>query len=200
MWDASAESREADIECDHRFAEALDGNYTKIATFASPQLEGTWAEAAARPGSTRWSTEAVRCADQPPHTPDDPAPDAAEITSRILTTLEMRSSRVGEQVYDLSWCHHWPASKSRYTGGFELAEGTLETPVLIMNQKYDPITPLNSAKKAMVNYGTNARLVEQNGTGHCAVGQASLCSAKIVSLDATRLFPSRGTPAMEHDC
>lgn len=40
---------------------------------------------------------------------------------------------------------------------------------------------LDSAKKAMANYGTNARLVEQNGTGHCAIGQASLCSAKIVS-------------------
>lgn len=123
-----------------RFAEALDGNYTKIVTFAMPKLKGTWAEAAARNDSTAWSTEAIRCADQPPYSPEDPAPDSNNIVSRIVSTLDRRSRRVGEQFYELGWCHLWPASKSRYSGGFKLEPGTLETPVLIMTQKYDPVT------------------------------------------------------------
>lgn len=118
----------------------MEGNYTKIVTYAMPKLTGTWAEAAAKPDSTAWSTEAIRCADQPPYSIADPAPDSRNIVSRILATLDQRSHRVGEQFYELGWCHLWPQSKSRYSGGFELEPGTLETPVLIMSQKSDPVT------------------------------------------------------------
>lgn len=44
------------------------------------------------------------------------------------------------------------------------------------------IVALSQAKAVLADFGkSNARLVEQNGTGHCTISQASLATAKIVS-------------------
>jgi hypothetical protein len=43
------------------------------------------------------------------------------------------------------------------------------------------VTPLTSAKYAIARLGDNARLIQQrDGWGHCAISQASYCTARAV--------------------
>lgn len=52
-----------------------------------------------------------------------------------------------------------------------MREGKLDTPLLITNQRHDPVTPLAAAGLALERYGReNARLLQQNGDGHCVIG------------------------------
>ena len=137
-----------------------------------------------KPDSSAQSTVAIACADSRPYDDTTPSPSSSQVTSYILDSLDRFSSRSGDAFFALAFCHLWPVtSQSYYGGGFTMPPNTVETPVLILSQKYDPVTPLASAKKALRNLGvSNARLVEQDGSGHCSISQASLCTAKIVSL------------------
>ncbi|KAF9644793.1 alpha/beta-hydrolase [Thelephora ganbajun] len=56
----------------------------------------------------------------------------------------------------------------------------LKTPVLVIGNTADPITPLAGAKSAAKLLGDNAFLVEQLGFGHTSLAQASSCTLGII--------------------
>lgn len=126
------------------FASALAGNHSGF--FEGPwaaglQLNMSLVEAADRQDSSQFSTHAVRCADQPAYTEDEPGPTAAEVARLLLRGFEDDSARAGDMIFDLSWCKLWRARKKSYYGGsFELKPGALKMPVLVMSQTYDPVT------------------------------------------------------------
>lgn len=125
------------------FALALKGDASALLFRALPPLEGRLAKLAKQHDSSMYSTHAIRCADQPPYDAErgDPEPTAETITWLILHGLEMTSPRLAEQVADLSWCKLWPAEKKSYfNGSFVIEEDALDTPVLILSQRLDPIT------------------------------------------------------------
>lgn len=182
LWPAHAE----------RIASALKGDYAPLINASLPRLDSSVGKAshvrahersrAPRISNIGFSqlpdpsgnqaTIAIRCADLKT---DEPAPSSSQIAHNVLLALQLNSPRLGDQFSDLSFCHLWPAPrKSAYEGDFALAPGALDTPVLVLSQREDPVTPLASAQHAIEKYGTNARLVEQLGTGHCAVGESDL--------------------------
>ncbi|KAF9644794.1 alpha/beta-hydrolase, partial [Thelephora ganbajun] len=56
----------------------------------------------------------------------------------------------------------------------------LKTPVLVIGNTADPITPLPGAKSVAKLLGNNAFLVEQLGFGHTSLAQASSCTLDII--------------------
>ncbi|RSM86606.1 hydrolase [Kibdelosporangium aridum] len=63
-------------------------------------------------------------------------------------------------------CATWPEAKQRYTGPWRLRS---DVPALLINNRFDPVTPLSMAVKAQRIMG-NARLVVVEGHGHSIVG------------------------------
>ncbi|KAL8291844.1 hypothetical protein RQP46_002102 [Phenoliferia psychrophenolica] len=166
------------------FAAAHFHNFTGLVNATLSYLPEGVAKAAKEPDSSARATMAITCADSRPYNSSSSFPTSSEVTTLILDALRRYSPRVGESFFSWTLCHLWPvASKSYYGGGFTMPPDTLDTPILILSQRYDPVTPLSSAKKALKNLGvSNARLVEQDGNGHCSISQASLCTAKIVRI------------------
>lgn len=165
------------------FDDAMNGNATSMVAMTAPKLPHSWAEAAKRRDTSgNMATAAIRCADLPP---SGEPPLISTIAEDVLTSLDLNSPLVGDQFYALGFCHLWPiASKSYYNGTFDLVaqDIKLRTPVLVLNQREDPVTPLSAAEHGVRLLGgkKNARLVTQNGSGHCVISQASLCTAKII--------------------
>ncbi|MGW0516305.1 alpha/beta hydrolase [Crossiella sp. NPDC003009] len=58
-------------------------------------------------------------------------------------------------------CAHWPEPAERYTGPFHRRTA----PILLTNNRIDPTTPLDGARRAERLLG-NARLVIADGAGH----------------------------------
>ncbi|MBE1470011.1 pimeloyl-ACP methyl ester carboxylesterase [Kibdelosporangium phytohabitans] len=63
-------------------------------------------------------------------------------------------------------CASWPTPPQRYTGPWRLRS---DVPALLINNRFDPVTPLSSAVKAQRAMG-NTRLVVVDGHGHAVTG------------------------------
>jgi hypothetical protein len=74
-----------------------------------------------------------------------------------------------------------PRATLRHATSFSLPNDTLSTPMLVLSNTYDPVTPLLHARMANDRVGNNARLIEQNDAyGHCVLSVASICTARRV--------------------
>ncbi|TFK45306.1 hypothetical protein OE88DRAFT_1689184 [Heliocybe sulcata] len=138
-----------------------------------------------KPDYSSYSGNAIRCTDAKPYPSAEEFPTNYEIVQSILESMKTYSSRIGDQFSSWSFCHLWKGidpRRSRYTGTFELEDGVLDTPILVLSNTYDPVTPLANAISTKARLGSNARLIQQvNGWGHCTIAQKSFCTADIVS-------------------
>ncbi|KAJ7438206.1 Alpha/Beta hydrolase protein [Mycena galericulata] len=81
-------------------------------------------------------------------------------------------------------CRHWGSvqpSPARYEGSWELGSGSRKpkNPVVFVSNSYDPITPITSGRRMVETFGKeNARLLHNNGYGHCSTNHPSVCIAK----------------------
>lgn len=66
-------------------------------------------------------------------------------------------------------CATWQTPPQRYTGSWRLRSAT---PALLINNRFDPVTPLSSARNALRELG-NARLVVVEGHGHDITGSCT---------------------------
>jgi pimeloyl-ACP methyl ester carboxylesterase len=105
-----------------------------------------------------------------------------------------RISRIGGTA--LGWvigapCASWPArSAARYDGPFDRHTGT---PILLINMRYEPNTPLVSARIAERRLG-NAVLLVQDGYGHLIANDPSACVDAVLSAYLVQLrTPARGS-------
>ncbi|KAH8924614.1 hypothetical protein BT69DRAFT_1240921 [Atractiella rhizophila] len=142
----------------------------------------TLANATTMPGRSVFAGNCVVCADSRPYDEERPPPTTEEFADYLLKTLEKYSSRMGDGFQTTAHCDLWKIDwQNRYPGPFGLPNNTLELPMLITSQHFDPVTPLLHAKRAWNRLGSNARLLEQvDGWGHCAIGQTSYCTAKVL--------------------
>jgi hypothetical protein len=92
------------------------------------------------------------------------------------------TSRMGgrQWAWRLLGCRHWKRyqNQERYTGPWNTP---LAEKVLIIGNRYDPVTPLYSAKEAkrlmeLENGDSNAVLLIQNGFGHGSFAHPSKCT------------------------
>ena len=106
----------------------------------------------------------------------------------------MRISRIGGTA--LGWvigapCASWPArSAARYDGPFDRHTGT---PILLINMRYEPNTPLSAARAVERRLG-NAVLLVQDGYGHLIANDPSACVDAALSAYLVHLrTPARGS-------
>ncbi|KAL8292261.1 hypothetical protein RQP46_001727 [Phenoliferia psychrophenolica] len=168
------------------FAEAISGNYSLLLELIAPSPGPSLVSQASESATYAYSVEAVMCNDWLAYDAAHPPPTTKESAQLIRHNLEHVSGSMGDSLYLLMFCDLWPSkSKSRYEGTLKLAKQALKTPILILTNTWDPVTPRLGALTALQNLGmTNSRLVEQNGTGHTTfLSGASVCVQQIVSLD-----------------
>ncbi|KAH9922870.1 TAP-like protein-domain-containing protein [Epithele typhae] len=78
-------------------------------------------------------------------------------------------------------CAAWPTSARsvwRYMGPLAAPNGT-RTPMLILQPRYDPVCPLQDARRVRARF-PGAGLLVQESYGHCTIAAPSLCTAKHV--------------------
>ncbi|KAJ7739563.1 Alpha/Beta hydrolase protein [Mycena metata] len=81
-------------------------------------------------------------------------------------------------------CRHWGSvqpAPARYEGSWNLSADSrrLKNPVIFVSNSFDPITPISSGKRMVELFGKdNARLLHNNGYGHCSTNHPSVCIAK----------------------
>ncbi|KAJ7248287.1 TAP-like protein-domain-containing protein [Mycena haematopus] len=126
---------------------------------------------------------AISCGDGLPYAGDEKWPTAEEIVDRILVTLET-FPRFGATVHLMEQhggCHFWPGTgvgPKHFTGPFN---NTLATPMLIVANTYDPITPYASAQIVKTTMGDSARLLLQDAPGHSYLAPTTACATKVIS-------------------
>lgn len=124
---------------------------------------------------------ALVCADSP-----------ARAWPRVVDRLEAISRVAGPVV---GWinapCASWPvASADRYTGPWN---ATTRHPILLVGTRFDPQTPLRSARRAERRLG-NAVLLTHDGYGHLSRRDPSTCVVQATGSYLVDLsVPARGT-------
>lgn len=89
-------------------------------------------------------------------------------------------------------CQYWPVTPpERYQGPWNK---TLRNPILIISNTADPATPMVSGKTVAARMGDNARILIQDGAGHCSSALPSHCTTNaILAFFANGTLPAPGT-------
>lgn len=61
-----------------------------------------------------------------------------ELTGLVMNSMRKYSFRMGDRFFYLALCHHWDAAgvaprRSHYSGPFDMVDGTLDTPILVLS-------------------------------------------------------------------
>ncbi|KAJ7186421.1 hypothetical protein C8R46DRAFT_1184442 [Mycena filopes] len=82
-------------------------------------------------------------------------------------------------------CRHWGSvqpAPARYEGSWNLSADSTrkpKNPVIFVSNSFDPITPITSGRRMVELFGKdNARLLHNNGYGHCSTNHPSVCIAR----------------------
>ncbi len=109
----------------------------------------------------------IQCADST--VPTDPA-----AYSRAATAADLQSRYFGRTaVFNATPCAFWQAEdRDRYTGPWNRATAA---PILVLNTRYDPATPLSGAKAGAAQLH-RAQVVVIEGAGHSSMYVQSTCA------------------------
>nr|XP_031861386.1 uncharacterized protein CI109_002990 [Kwoniella shandongensis]KAA5528458.1 hypothetical protein CI109_002990 [Kwoniella shandongensis] len=135
------------------------------------------------PGQGSLARLAVSCADSPPYDDDEPWPTAEEMVNNLLKKSFNVTKTFGLTVNLMEQhggCQFWPRSPNpveRFQGPFN---STLRTPMLVVSNSHDPITPASAGRQMAEKYGRHARHVVQDGIGHSYLIEPTECYAKLV--------------------
>ncbi|KAL2826142.1 TAP-like protein-domain-containing protein [Aspergillus cavernicola] len=104
----------------------------------------------------------------------------------VFEALEDQSRLLGSHGHIAAMlCQQWGVeAKGRYEGNFE---ATTNHPMLIINNRFDPATPIRSAQNVSAGF-ENSVLLENGGFGHGLTSHASTCT-----INAIRQYYQDGT-------
>ncbi|KAK8040365.1 hypothetical protein PG991_000153 [Apiospora marii] len=92
-------------------------------------------------------------------------------------TMTNQSWIAGDSRFFVFACHHytryWPKPAEVYRGDLN---HTLQNPVLLVAEVYDPATPLRNGRRLLGEMGVNARLIVHHGYGHSSGRDRSACT------------------------
>jgi TAP-like protein len=134
---------------------------------------------------------ATNCVDST--VPRDPA-----IYSRLGVTEDQRVPYFGPiGVFDYMPCAFWPGrDDDRYTGPWNRRTSA---GILVVNNRYDPATPLHGAQDATAELGW-ARLLVIEGAGHTGMYVPSACGERVKrEYLFTGVLPAEGTTCAADD-
>ncbi|MGS2808653.1 alpha/beta hydrolase [Nocardia sp. MW-W600-9] len=138
---------------------ALQPAVTHDAVFAKEQ-----------PGNRVEAFYSIQCADS--IVPTDPV-----VYSRVGALEDLRVPYFGRTaVFNATPCAFWPARDTdRYTGPWNRDTAA---PILVLNSRYDPATPLRGAVAGAAQLA-NARVVVVEGAGHSSMYVPSTCAEHV---------------------
>lgn len=146
----------------------------------------TASAAAASPNYTDNQSDAyyaIQCA-------DSLVPTSDSVYHNLANTEDQKVPGFGRLiVYDMMPCATWP---TMHTDAYDGPWNRSRTPILVINAKNDPITPIWGAEAAVKELG-NARLLTVNGDGHTSMYvEPSACrdAAKLAYLVSLQLPPA----------
>jgi pimeloyl-ACP methyl ester carboxylesterase len=153
---------------------------------APPAAAGSSVPSAAAARYTANRSEAyyaIQCA-------DSLVPTKTSVYHNLATSEDAKVPGFGRLiVYDMMPCATWPAMHAdAYDGPWNKSK----TPILVVNARHDPITPIWGAKAAVRELG-NARLLTVNGDGHTSMYvEPSTCrdAAQAAYLISVKLPPT----------
>ncbi|KAF7324915.1 hypothetical protein MKEN_00533700 [Mycena kentingensis (nom. inval.)] len=124
----------------------------------------------------------ISCGDALPREKDEGLPTAAEIVDDLLVTLRDVSPMFGATVHmneQHGGCQYWPGTgvgPARYRGPFNK---TLATPMLILSNTHDAITPY-AAGKIVQQQSPNAHHLVQESAGHSYLAPYTSCALNAI--------------------
>ncbi|KAL6413452.1 hypothetical protein AUP68_02966 [Ilyonectria robusta] len=161
-------------------SELEDGNSTLATAFLEHnawQYDPTLPAPPSRRPSSDELTTLVICSDgyDAPLPPDD-----LNWWASLWANMTAKSWIAGNpRFFDVFPCQHftdyWPKPAEVYRGDLN---NTLNFPVLLIAETYDPATPLRNGRRLLAEMGDNARLVVHHGYGHSS-RDASNCTDAI---------------------
>ncbi|KAI1191174.1 alpha/beta-hydrolase [Nemania serpens] len=99
--------------------------------------------------------------------------------------------------FDVFPCRHfatyWPKPAEVYRGDLNQ---TLNNPVLLIAETYDPATPLRNGRRLLTEMGSNARLIVHHGYGHSSRDKSS-CTDRLAK---TYILEGKVPREQETDC
>lgn len=123
---------------------------------------------------------------------DSDSPHDEQTYRDLAVTEDRRVPYFGlSAVFDLAPCIRWPATDpDRYLGPWN---NPTPEPILVVNNRYDPATPLWNARAA-VRQLASAELLTVNGYGHTTLDVPSACASAAISRDLVDgVLPAAGT-------
>ncbi|KAI5889408.1 uncharacterized protein SCHCODRAFT_02634437 [Schizophyllum commune H4-8] len=126
--------------------------------------------------SPTYGLQAVTCAD---------SVDAGKMTMRGAFDAIVNASTNVSPMFGPQWgtagalCFAWPArAVERYTGPWN---NKLKSPILVIGNTFDNITPFQNAQLMADLLGDSAVLLEQVGYGHSSLAEQSSCTIGVVA-------------------
>ncbi|KAJ7579876.1 Alpha/Beta hydrolase protein [Mycena floridula] len=166
------------------FAQAMNGNGTALFNALVPDYR------ASNAGANDLSRLAVSCLDNV----RDDYPTAEEPADVGLKMLHEGSIHFGLSLgvsEPDGGCQYWPVhGAERFAGPWN---ATLRTPMLIISNTHDPITPISSGVRVNSLMPNSSILVIQDGPGHCSLAMPSLCTVKLALEYFADEMPTNGT-------
>ncbi|KAL0947938.1 hypothetical protein HGRIS_010569 [Hohenbuehelia grisea] len=165
------------------FGGALSGDARPLYDFAIRQAIGGY----------DYARTAVSCADAPESndvdfpTPEDLAEEAvrtiSEVSPRFGVSIEFSEPDGG--------CQFWPyRSPGRFSGPWN---ATLATPMLIVSNTLDPITPKANGLWVHEQMPNSSLMLIQDGPGHTAMSMDSACTFEAIHNYFAGILPRNGT-------
>ncbi|KAH8830057.1 hypothetical protein DL96DRAFT_914986 [Flagelloscypha sp. PMI_526] len=159
-------------------------NFTAIIEQVRPEMKN---EFAGQNDTSFMAIFIITATDLKPYDDEHPPPSFNELAKIVFETIQTDSPRVADRFAGVMHAATWAKyagldpRRSRFGGPFGLPANTLSTPILILTNKYDPVTPLSHAQNAKERLGNNARLVQQtDGLGHCTISHVSHCTGNAI--------------------
>ncbi|KAJ7599105.1 TAP-like protein-domain-containing protein [Mycena floridula] len=128
---------------------------------------------------------AISCGDALPYSSNETTwPTAENIVDRLLGIMKDVSPTFGGTVHIMEQhgaCQFWPATgmgPERFTGPWN---HSLTTPMLILSNTDDPVTPLEAGRIVKRDLGSSARLVVQQSPGHSYLAPMTRCARNIIT-------------------
>lgn len=176
----------------HAVAEELLAIETNNQTILPTLLADTAYRCDCADATTPWAVDnqayaAIACSDA------EPVTDTLEDTKAHLVRLATKSAFAAPLwAFTRMRCAGWRIrAKWRFAG--PLAAARTAFPLLVVSPRFDPVTPLASARAVHARFG-GSRLLVQNSHGHCSLGAPSVCTAKhIRAYFAEGMLPAEDT-------
>ncbi|KIY73344.1 alpha/beta-hydrolase [Cylindrobasidium torrendii FP15055 ss-10] len=164
------------------FGSAMFGNATDLYRMAVLQ------------GGVHYDRLAISCADSTvPYSLED-YPKAEDLADEVIRTMQdttMRFGSTAEYGEGDGGCQYWPyRSPGRFTGPWN---ATLDTPMLIISNTHDPITPKASGLRVNSNMPDSSVVLVQNSPGHTSHSVSSVCTETVIHHYFQGVIPKNGT-------